>query len=165
MVDFDRKYLKVPIPHFSEKLWLKLFLDGGGHHPLFLVVYHNYYDGIQGNMVNLRCMCVCADLGAPACLCRLAALHYTSYQQPTAVDGCWRDQKNISAPAEKGQKNCLWRKGWIFSATLEILFRPFWPFSRPRIENRAKKGPKTGPFWFILGLHVKNQFWFLFQTP
>ena len=32
-------------------------------------------------------MCVCADLGVPACLCRLAALHYTSYQWALQCNG------------------------------------------------------------------------------
>ena len=39
------------------------------------------------------------------------------------------------------------------------------PLEGPRIENRAKKGPKTGPFWSILGLHVKNGWENFFPDP
>ena len=70
-------------------------------------------------------MCVCADLGAPACLCGLAALRSTSGQRGNATQAIAQNHALESRPPawhiEKERKKALSRAGKVHNALCQHL--------------------------------------------
>ena len=76
------------------------------------------------------------------------------------------ESKNHQKKSEKWGI-CTFRYTGSKSTIFEVWLDPKRVRVVPRFEKWAPKGPKTGPFWSILGLHVKNGKWVdnFFQTP